>query len=73
MLQNIFLIAGLYILFGGLISWYQTSKFLEKCVKTKGIVVSYYYQTSSDGEEKTPTSFPIFRFNHPRTGIEYTV
>ena len=73
MLQNIFLIAGLYVLFGGLISWYQTSKFLVRCEKTKAVIVSYHYQTNIDKEEKTTISFPIFRFNHPRTGTEFTV
>ncbi len=73
MLQNIFLIAGLYVLFGGLVSWYRTRNLLARCVKTKGVVVSHHYQTNNDEEEKTTTSFPIFRFNHPITGTEYTV
>jgi hypothetical protein len=73
MLQNIFLIAGLCILFGGLVSWYKTRKFLARCIKTKGIVVSHHYQTNNDEDDKTTTSFPIFQFNHPATGTEYTV
>ena len=73
MLHNIFLIAGLYVLFGGLVSWYRTRNFLASCVKTKGVIVSHHYQTSNDEEDKTTTSFPIFRFNHPITGMEYTV
>jgi len=73
MLQNIFLIAGLYVLFGGLVSWYRTKNFLARCVKTKGVVVSHHYQTSNDEEDKTTRSFPILRFNHPITGTEYTV
>lgn len=73
MLHNIFLIAGLFILIGGFVSWYQTRNFLAKSVKTKGVVVSYDYQTSSDDDEKTTSSFPIFNFKHKTTGIEYTV
>ena len=73
MLQNIFLIAGLYVLFGGIISWYQTSKFFKRCEKIKAVVVSHHYQTSIDNEEKTINSFPIFQYNHPKTGIEYRV
>jgi hypothetical protein len=42
-------------------------------VKTKGVVVSHHYQTSYDEDDKTTSSFPIFRFNHPITGTEYTV
>jgi hypothetical protein len=41
--------------------------------ETKGVVVSHYYQTSDDEDGKTTSSFPIFRFNHPITGMEYTV
>jgi hypothetical protein len=73
MLQNIFLIAGLCVLFGGFVSWYQTRNFLARCVKTKGVVVSHDYQTSEDEDGKTTTSFPVFRFNHLVTGMEYTV
>ena len=73
MLQNIFLIAGLCVLFAGFVSWYKTRNFLARCVKTKGIVVSHYYQTSDDEDGETTSSFPIFRFNHPITGMEYTV
>jgi hypothetical protein len=73
MLKNIFLIAGLYILFGGLVSWYRTRNFLARCVKTKGVVVSHHYLTNSDEGKKTTTSFPLYRFNHPITGTEYTV
>ena len=73
MLQNIFLIAGLCVLFGGLVSWYRTRNFLARCVETKGVVVSHHYQTSYDEDDKTTSSFPIFRFNHPITGTEYTV
>jgi predicted permease len=73
MLQNIFLIAGLCVLFGGFVSWYRTRNFLTRCVKTKGVVVSHDHQTSDDEEGKTTSSFPIFRFEHPITGMEYTV
>jgi hypothetical protein len=73
MLQNIFLIAGLCMLFGGLVSWYRTRNFLARCIKTKGVVVSHHYQTIHDEDDKTTTSFPIFRFNHSTTGTEYTV
>lgn len=73
MLQNIFLIAGLCVLFGGLVSWYRTRNFLARCVKTKAVVVSHHHQTSDDEDGKTTSSFPIFRFNHPKTGTEYTV
>jgi hypothetical protein len=73
MLQNIFLIAGLCVLFGGFVSWYQTRNFLASCVKTNGVVVSHDYQTSDDEEGKTTSLFPIFRFKHPITGTEYTV
>jgi hypothetical protein len=73
MLQNIFLIAGLCVLFGGFVSWYRTKNFLKRCVKTKGVVVSHHYQTSEDENGKTTSSFPIFRFKHPVTGIEYTM
>jgi predicted permease len=73
MLQNIFLIAGLCVLFGGLVLWYRTKNFLTRCVKTKGVVVSHDYQTSDDEEGKSTSLFPIFRFEHPITGTEYTV
>jgi hypothetical protein len=73
MLQNIFLIAGLFMLFGGLVSWYRTRVFLARCVKTKGVVVSHEHQTDSEGDDKTTSSFPIFRFIHPITGTEYSV
>jgi hypothetical protein len=73
MLQNIFLIAGLFMLFGGFVSWYRTRNFLARCVKTKGVVVSHHYQTSYDEDDETTSSFPIFRFNHPITGMEYEV
>jgi hypothetical protein len=73
MLQNIFLIAGLYVLFGGLVSWYRTRDFMARCVKTKGVVVSHHYQKSYDEGDKTTTSFPIFRFIHQTTGKKYTV
>jgi hypothetical protein len=42
-------------------------------VKTKAVIVSHHYQTSYDEDEKTTSSFPIFRFNHQITGTEYTV
>jgi hypothetical protein len=42
-------------------------------VKTKGVVVSHNYQTNYDEDEKTTSSFPIFQFNHPITGMKYTV
>ena len=73
MLQNIFLIAGLYVLFGGLVSWYRTRNFLSRCMKIKGVVVSHYYQTGNDEDDETITSFPIFQFNHPITETEYMV
>jgi len=73
MLQDLFLIAGLCVLFGGLVSWYRTRDFLTRCEKTNGVVVSHYYQTSDDEEGKTTSSFPVFRFKHPITGTEYTV
>jgi len=73
MLQNIFLIAGLCVLFAGFVSWYNTRNFLARCVKTKGVVVSHHHQTSDDEDGKTTSIFPIFRFNHPKTGMEYTV
>jgi len=73
MLQNIFLIAGLCVLLGGLISWYRTRDFLERCVKTKGVIVSHQYQISYDEDEKITSSFPIFRFTHQITETEYTV
>ena len=73
MLHNIFLIAGLYVLFGGLISWYQTSKFFQRCEKTKAVVVSHKNQTSINNQEKNKTLFPIFQYYHPKTGIEYNV
>ena len=73
MLQNIFLIAGLCVLFSGLVSWYRTKNFLGRCVKTKAVIVSHHYQTSYDEDDKTTSSFPIFRFNHLITGTEYTV
>jgi hypothetical protein len=73
MLQNIFLIAGLCLLFGGFVSWYQTRNFIARCVKTKGVVVSHNYQTNYDKDDKTTSPFPIFQFKHPITGMEYTV
>ena len=72
MLHNIFLIAGLYLLFGGLISWYQTSKFFQRCEKTKAVVVSHKINTSINNE-KTKTLFPIFQYRNPKTGTEYYV
>ena len=71
MLQDIFLIAGLCILIAGLISWYNTGKFLAKCITVKGVIVSHEYQTSRD--EENITSFPIFRFKLPQNETEYTV
>jgi hypothetical protein len=73
MLHNIFLIAGLCVLFGGFVSWYGTRNFLARCVKTKGVAVSHQYQTSQDEDGKTTTSFPMIRFIHPISGMEYTV
>ena len=73
MLHDIFLIAGIYVLFGGLISWYQTSKFFKRSEKTKAVVVSHQYQTSVNKEEETETSFPIFQYNNPKTGAEFRV
>lgn len=73
MLQNIFLIAGLYILFGGLLSWYQTNKFFRRCEKTKAVIVSHHYQTNNKKQEKTKASFPILQYIHPKTGIEYRI
>lgn len=73
MLQNIFLVAGLYVLFGGLVSWYKTSVFLAGCMKTKGLVVSHYYQTSSDEKDQTRSPFPIFQYYHPVTEMNYTI
>jgi hypothetical protein len=61
------------VLFGGFVSWYRTRNFLARCVKTKGVVISHYHQTSDDEDGKTTSSFPIFRFNHTVTGTEYTV
>ena len=73
MLQNVFLIAGLLMLFAGLVSWYNTSSFLAKCVITKGLIVSHDIQTNQNEEDNSTTSFPIFRFEIPQNETKFTV
>ena len=70
MLFIVVTILGAGMLVAGLFWTSQTMNFLDRCVKTKGVVIELNWTHDVD---HGPSAYPVFQFVDEKTGQEITV